>query len=109
LPKRLFKKIFPSVSKVLEDYKYGDNRFLAILLQQIESTLILKHIVPRIASERPDLPIFTIHDSVVTLAGDEGYVEQVMREEIMRLTGLKPKFGIERWEPQIQSEESVTE
>jgi hypothetical protein len=109
LPKRLFKKVFPSVSKVLEDYKYGDNRFLAILLQQIESTLILKHIVPRIASERPDLPIFTIHDSVVTLVVEEGYVEQVMREEIMRLTGLTPKFGIERWEPQYQSDENVTE
>jgi hypothetical protein len=108
-PKRLFKKLFPSVFKVFEQYKYENKSFLAILLQQIESTLILKHIVPRIASERPDLPIFTIHDSVVTLAGDERYVEQVMREEIMRLTGLTPKFGIERWEPQYQSDESVTE
>jgi hypothetical protein len=109
LPKRLFKKAFPSIFKILEDYKDHDNRYLSLLLQQIESTLILKHIVPRIASERPDLPIFTIHDSVVTLAGDEGYVEQVMREEIMRLTGLTPKFGIERWEPQIQSDENITE
>jgi hypothetical protein len=108
-PKRLFEKAFPSVYKVFFAYKTIDNSFLPRLLQQIESTLILKHIVPRIASERPDLPIFTIHDSVVTLVGEEGFVEQVMREEIMRLTGLTPKFGIERWEPQNQSDESVTE
>jgi hypothetical protein len=55
--------------------------------------------VPRIASERPDLPIFTIHDSIVTTVGNEEYIEQVMREEIVRLTGLNPKFGIEYWSP----------
>jgi hypothetical protein len=100
LPKRLFKKAFPSVFKVLEDYKNKNKRYLSLLLQQIESTLILKHIVPRIASERPDLPIFTIHDSVVTTVGNEAYVEQVMAEEIKRLTGLEPKFGIEYWTPE---------
>ena len=85
--------------KILEDYKDQDNRYLSLLLQQIESTLILKHIVPRIASERPDLPIFTIHDSVATTVGNEEYIERVMREEIERLTGLQPKFGIEYWDP----------
>lgn len=99
LPKRLFKKAFPSVFKILEDYKDQDNRYLSLLLQQIESTLILKHIVPRIASERPDLPILTIHDSVATTIGNEEYIERVMREEIERLTGLQPKFGIEYWDP----------
>lgn len=99
LPKRLFKKVFPSVFKVFEEYKYENKSYLAILLQQIESTLILKHIVPRIASERPDLPIFTIHDSVATTVGNEEYIERVMREEIERLTGLQPKFGIEYWDP----------
>ena len=99
LPKRLFKKAFPSVFKILEDYKDQDNRYLSLLLQQIESTLILKHIVPRIASERPDLPIFTIHDSVATTVGNVEYIERVMREEIERLTGLQPKFGIEYWDP----------
>lgn len=99
LPKRLFKKAFPSVFKILEDYKDQDNRYLSLLLQQIESTLILKHIVPRIASERPDLPIFTIHDSVATTVGNEEYIKRVMGEEIERLTGLQPKFGIEYWDP----------
>ena len=98
-PKRLFEKAFPSVYKVFFAYKVKDNSFLPRLLQQIESTLILKHIVPRIASERPDLPIFTIHDSVATTVGNEEYIERVMREEIERLTGLQPKFGIEYWDP----------
>jgi hypothetical protein len=100
-PKRLFEAAFPTVAKVFRAYKKIDNSHLPRLLQQIESTLIIKHIVPRIASERPDLPVFTIHDSVVTTEGNEGYVEQVMREEIERLTHLKPRFRIERWSQEV--------
>jgi hypothetical protein len=99
-PKRLFEEAFPTVAKVFRAYKKGSNSNLPRLLQQIESTLIIKHIVPRIASERPDLPIFTIHDSVVTTEGNEAYVERIMREEIERLTGLNPKFGVEKWSPE---------
>lgn len=99
--KEKFVEAFPNVYKLFRTYKIRNKSLLARLLQRIESTLILKHIVPRIASERPDLPIFTIHDSVVTTEGNEGYVEQVMREEIIRLTGLNPKFGIENWSPEM--------
>ena len=99
-PKRLFEAAFPTLAKVFRAYKEKDNNNLPRLLQQIESTLVLKHIVPRIASERSDLPIFTIHDNVVTTVGNEAYVERIMREEIERLTGLQPKFGIEYWTPE---------
>ncbi|MFC5193628.1 hypothetical protein ACFPIK_17780 [Algoriphagus aquatilis] len=99
-PKRLFEAAFPTLAKVFRAYKEKDNNNLPRLLQQIESTLVLKHIVPRIASERPDLPIFTIHDSLVTTVGNEAYVERIMREEIERLTGLQPRFGIEYWTPE---------
>lgn len=98
--KRLFEAAFPTVAEVFKAFKKNDNSNLPRLLQQIESTSILKNIVPRIASERPDLAIFTIHDSVVTTVGNEAYVEHIMREEIQRLTGLEPKFGIEYWTPE---------
>jgi hypothetical protein len=46
--------------------------------------------------ELPDLPIYTIHDSVVTLMAYRKRIEQIMQEEIVRAIGFKPSFG-EGW------------
>ncbi|AHW62351.1 hypothetical protein FH5T_20015 [Draconibacterium orientale] len=67
-------------------------------MQRIESEVILRKVVSRIASEKPNLPIFTIHDSVATTVGDEKYVKNVMKEEIKSFTKLNAKFGLEYWD-----------
>lgn len=63
---QLFKKTFPSIAKVFAFIKKGNYKNLAILLQRIESFLMLERVCGRIAKEKPFLPIFTIHDSVIT-------------------------------------------
>lgn len=98
-PKRIFKGLFPKTYKVFRLIKSSDHTALARILQRIESVIIIQHVVPRIASERPELPIFTIHDSVVTTLGNEDYIESIIREEIKKLTGLDAKIGKEYWEP----------
>lgn len=95
--KLLFTKKFPIVDEVFRTYKNHDHSTLAVLLQKIESSIILDYIVPRISAERPDVPIFTIHDSIATTKENVKYVEGIMMEEIQNLTGLTPKFGIEEW------------
>lgn len=47
--------------------------------------------------ERPELPIFTIHDSVVCPEGNEDYIRAVMAKEIEKHTGMVPEFGLEYW------------
>ena len=96
-PKRIFKELFPNVYDILFHIKRKDSTVLPIALQTIESTIILDRVAKRISTERPNLFIATIHDSVATTVGNEDYVEQVMREEMMMAIGLEPSFKVEYW------------
>lgn len=69
-------------------------------MQRIESEIILNRVAKRIEIERPDLPLFTIHDSVVTSVGNELYIQFVMKEEMENAIGLSPNMKIEYWKPE---------
>jgi hypothetical protein len=96
-PKRDFKKIFPDVYKLFCAYKKSNHPFLSHVLQKIESELIINKVCKRISLEKPLLPIFTIHDSVVTIEGNEDYVSTVIKEEMKKLTNIDVSLGYELW------------
>jgi len=95
--KKDFKAHFPQTYEIFRRIKLKNHSALAHLLQRIESSIMIENVAARISEERPDLPIFTIHDSVVTILGNEEYVSTVIKEEIFRLTGLNAQLGIEFW------------
>jgi hypothetical protein len=64
----------------------------------MESYLMYQRIVPRITYERPELPVFPIHDSLATLEGQENYVQEIMKQEISRAIHINPHFKIEQWD-----------
>lgn len=97
LPKRIFEEIFPTVYKVFSFIKTGRHARLPILLQKIESRLFLDLIAQRISREQPQLPIYTIHDSVVTLKSYEDYVSRVIQEECARVVGVPPTVSIDEY------------
>ena len=97
-PKRDFKTHFPEVYEIFRLIKKGNHSLLSHILQRIESTIMIQHVAKRIAKESPDLPIFTIHDSIATTVGNEDYVSTVIQEEALRLTGLNVQLGIEYWD-----------
>ncbi len=96
-PKRIFKKLFPNIYDVYSEIKRRKKNSLAILLQRIESHLILDIICKRIAMEKPNLPIYTIHDCIVTTLGNEHYVCEVMEAELTKHIGISPKLKKEYW------------
>jgi hypothetical protein len=98
--KRIFKKLFPEVYQLLSLIKRKDKRNPPILLQQIESHLVLKVITKRITREHPSAPLFTIHDSIVTTAGKERYVQEIITEEMEKAIGFGPRMRIEKWAPE---------
>lgn len=98
-PKQLFKKHFPTVYELFSRIKKSDKTNLPRLLQRIESHLMLLVVAKRIARERPRLPIFTIHDSIVTTEGDEEYVKSVLLDEMTKAIGFPPKLSTEVWQP----------
>jgi hypothetical protein len=61
-------------------------------MQSIESFLFIEKISRRIAEEFPDLPIYPIHDSILTLQGREEDVAKIIREEIYEATELTPEL-----------------
>jgi len=97
--KRAFKTHFPEVYKVFSLIKKKDKRILARILQSIESDIIINRVTKRISREKPELPIFTIHDSVATIQGYEYYVAGVITEEVKSFTDLDVKLGYEYWNP----------
>jgi hypothetical protein len=46
------------------------------------------------------LPIFTIHDNIVTTVGNQEYVSSVIKDEMTRLIGAEPGLSIEYLHPQ---------
>lgn len=94
-PKRLFKRLFPSVYEIFAIIKKQNKVTLPCLLQSIESLLVIKTISKRINEERPDVPIFTVHDSIATTTGNHLYVKKVMEEELEKALGHNPVLEFE--------------
>jgi hypothetical protein len=101
-------KLFPEVAKLFKliktDFRKGvdmekQHNRLSCLLQSIESTIILHHICPRIWQVgQGQIPIFTIHDSIVTTIEHVGIVEQIMRETLTEYIGVSPSLKRETWD-----------
>lgn len=95
--KPIFRQMFPGIYNIYSLIKKGNKPLLACLLQQIESYLVLQIICKRIAKEYPLLPIFTIHDSVVTLEEYLPVVKKIMHEELLNFIGYPPSLSEEVW------------
>ncbi len=82
---------FPSVSEMIKTMKRKDYRHLSHALQRAESRFVIGTICQRIMADRPDLPIVTVHDSI--LSTDPDYVADIITHEGWR-HGLVPTLTI---------------
>ena len=80
--------------QAMRRFKRQGYRRLAHFAQRIESAFMFGRVVPRIMELRPGLFVGTIHDSILTTAGDAQLVRQVMLDEFARL-GLSPQVKVE--------------
>lgn len=93
-----FRDLFPRIYEITASIKKHGAENLPILLQRIESHIMYQKVVTRITKEREYLPIFTLHDSIVTLKGHEDYIENVMKEEFSKCLGFNPHFKRDYWQ-----------
>jgi len=103
---RLFKKSFPSVYHIFSRIKYNPkgvkvkekrHRALSVCLQAFEAELFLNRICKRINELNTDIPIFTIHDSVVTTFEYQEFVQNIVKDEIHKAIRIVPMLNIEKW------------
>lgn len=87
--KSRFEARFPSIAGMLREVKKQNYRHSSWLMQNYEATIFIYTICNRIRAERPDVPIFTIHDSLLTVRDEVEYVESIIMDEFRKL-GIRP-------------------
>ena len=102
--RQIFKKCFPGVFRIFSkirgsekgDHFQNFKRF-AILLQSIESYLMLDVILKRIYKELPGVIAITCHDSIMTgvLTNNVDAVKKIMIDEFTYFVGFCPQISIE--------------
>lgn len=100
----LFKAMYPSVWRFITEWKLWrggtedqDESFkrLAIRMQQRESRFVIGRVCTRLTEHHPEIPLLTIHDSILTTPDHVETVFRVMTEEFARL-GVRPKLRVEQ-------------
>lgn len=97
--KKAFEKIYPTVSRIFNFIKRGDKCRLSVLLQRVESYLVLEVVCGRIAKDNKNIPLYTIHDSIATLPQYKKAVIRAIKQEFRRLIKVVPQLSVERWSP----------
>ena len=95
--KRLISEAFPEATELFEFIKKKNYVLLSHIMQRLESILIIEVVARRIAAEKPNLPFYTVHDSIATFPEEVPYVKQVIKEEFKRYLDIVPKLGLENW------------
>lgn len=93
--KILFKEIYGYPSKVYHDLKTVDHKELSKRLQRLESSLILRNICKEINRYDKNIPLFTIHDSILTTPEHIDIVKQFTMDELSREIGLMPRVTVD--------------
>jgi hypothetical protein len=96
-----FEQLFPSESALIKvfDKLDGDN-YLPILLQRMESFLMLNVVGKAISEQVPDAPLITVHDCFLTTPKYVVQVNQVMKSTFLTCLGIEPGIKIEPYSKQ---------
>lgn len=81
---------------MLRGLKRHDHAHAAHVMQSYEATLMIPMICGRLLRERPKIPVFTIHDSLVTTPEHEEYVKGVI-VRVFEMVGVVPQLKVERY------------
>lgn len=92
-----FKELYPEVVKLIEFVKSKGHKDICKLLQRIESSSILKEVCAPIIKEHPGVPIFTLHDCLITTVENKMLLQQTMVTNIARFIGFKPHVKADYW------------
>jgi len=95
---RVFEKYYPEVHKISQFIKKGRAKnFFPIFLQNIESDCVLDYCTKKIALKYPEMPLFTIHDCIVTTHKHMEVLELEFKKYLKLYFGLQSKVEPEPW------------
>jgi hypothetical protein len=86
---RLFEVHHPEILQWIRSQKAHDYADLARRMQREESGMMIGAVVRRLMEHHPEVPFYTVHDSITTVGEFGGLVGRILREEYER-AGLHP-------------------
>ncbi|MFT3904005.1 MAG: hypothetical protein QM727_12580 [Niabella sp.] len=94
-----FKQCFPTVFEIFNLIKSGkgNHATLALLLQRVESNLVLHNICYDINKAYPESPLFTIHDSIASTSENIFNFRNIFERHLFEKLGEVPKLMVEKW------------
>lgn len=96
--KTIFKEMYPLVYKILDDKKKNNSletdkfKALSKSLQQLESSLVLRTICKNPLLK--DIPIFTIHDAILTTNENVPLVKEIIETTLYNSIHLRPNVKV---------------
>lgn len=90
----IFRREFPSVHQFIFDQKVDDYRQLACNMQRAEAELMIDTVCLRLMTHHDEIPLVTIHDSIMTTEEHVPTVARIMVEEFQRI-GFRPQFKVD--------------
>lgn len=98
----VFKNYYPEVFRVMQFLKKdGDKSYFPLLLQNVEAHCVLDYCTKKIADKYSNIPLFTIHDSIVTTEDFGQVVESEFKLHLQNYFNLLPQLQIEYWSPEL--------
>jgi hypothetical protein len=98
-PFELFCSYFPVEGQIMSELKSRDYRDFAILLQKLESHILLRDVCNQIFELDANIPIYTVHDSIITTTSNLEVVKGVIERTYFKLFGFCPKMTVEDLTP----------
>ncbi|MDV3793232.1 hypothetical protein CMT44_04395 [Elizabethkingia anophelis] len=88
-----FKQLFPNFSKLLDLLKQSNHKNFSKMLQHIEANCIIDFVTKKLSIDYPQMPLFTIHDSIMTTESYRAILDTEMPKLISEYClGLKPQI-----------------
>lgn len=92
-----FKSIFPNIATIIDVLKSMSHRHFPIILQKIEVKMLLVEVGKEIYKHDANIPVFSIHDSLVTTIDHIDTVESILKGTYKRLLNHEPKLDRQEW------------
>lgn len=99
----LFKELFPSVHSLFKIIKKNKHSTLACILQNLEAEIVLHKSCKVITDTRPEAPLFTLHDSIITTKENVDLVKTVLNKMLFEAIGIAPSLSIEYWDKKMEA------
>ncbi len=88
-----FKQLFPDFYKLLGLFKRDNYKNFSKILQHVEANCIIDFVTKKLSIDYPKMPLFTIHDSIMTTESYKAILDTEMPKLISEYClGLKPQI-----------------